>query len=218
MKLTITIPNRNRDWFLDRSIYLLSKQTLPQEYWELIIVDDGSTDYSDDVITKYKKMGIIKNFHYIRNTKKREKSGNCAITRNIGAKFGTGDYILFTDPEVMMMPDWALQHYLAHKVDIVIRPGTGFYIPAVSISSLDIVSSCNLPDTTNRDVIGYCLQPRYYHVVDRDNVKNCQGRLLGDAYNDYDWRDIVGTWNSMENKIKNVQKKFVLSDNQILSE
>ena len=52
MKLTIEMSTLNKDWFLDRSIFLLSKQSLPQNEWELIIVDDGSTDQSDDVIQR----------------------------------------------------------------------------------------------------------------------------------------------------------------------
>lgn len=196
MRLTITISNWNRDWFLDRSIYLISKQTLNQENWELIIVDDGSTDESEKVINRYKELNVIKNFHYIKKVKKREKYGNCSIARNIGAKFGTGDYILFTDPEVMPLPDWAEQHYLAHFDD----------------------NGMN----TNRNVIGYCLQPRLYHVVSKEYSKEyskeCRGPLLGDAYTDYNWFDIVGTWKIMEDKIKQIQKEYNLTDQQIRNE
>lgn len=136
MKLTIEMSNRNRDWFLDRSIYLISKQTLSQEDWELIIVDDGSTDKSEDVIKRYKDMNIIKNFHYIKNTKKRyDLQGSPALTSNIAIKSSQGDYILHTDPEIMPLPDWAEQHYITHK------------------------------RTTDKHVWGHCLHPREYHIV-----------------------------------------------------
>jgi len=137
MKLTITMSNWNREWFLDKSIYLLSKQTLNQNDWELIIVDDGSNikaEKIDKIIHNYKNQNVIKNFHYIKKITKRTKYGNCAIARNIGAKFGTGDYILFTDPEVMPMPDWAEQHLITNEKN---------------------------PKT---NCIGLCLQTRYHYV------------------------------------------------------
>ncbi len=130
--------NWNRNWFLEKSIYLLSKQTLNQDEWELIIVDDGSNikpKETDKIINKYKIQNIIKNFHYIKRINKRSKYGNCAIARNIGAKFGTGDYILFTDPEVMPMPDWAEHHLLANERG------------------------------PENNYIGYCLHTRWHHVI-----------------------------------------------------
>ncbi len=184
MKLTITISNWNRAWYLDRSIYLISRQTLPQYDWELNIVDDGSTDDSDKIIKKYKEKNIIKNFHYIKKIKKRERYGNCAIARNIGAKVGSGDYILFTDPEVMPLPDWAEQHYLAHEYN------------------------------TDKNIVGYCLQPREYHIV----TESCRGPFLGNAFTDYNWFDIVDTWKIMNNKIKKVQHEYNISDQKIRDE
>lgn len=184
LKLTITISNWNRDWFLDRSIYLISKQTLSQDDWELIVVDDGSTDKTEQVINRYKDMNIIKNFHYIKKIKKREKYGNCAIARNIGAKYGIGDYILFTDPEVMSMPDWAEQHYLAHK------------------------------GRHNTSVIGYCLNPREYHIV----TEKCRGPFLGNVYMDYDWYNILETWRIMEEEINRLKITHGVTDEDIKKE
>lgn len=212
MKLTITISNWNRDWFLDRSIYLLSKQTLNQNDWELVIVDDGSTDKTDEVISRYKNQNIIKNFHYIKKINKRKEYGNCAIARNIGAKFGSGNYILFTDPEVMPLPDWAERHYLAHKENIVIIPGTGFYTSEVSNSGVTL--SPDLQEQTDRNVVGYCMQPREYHIV----TEKCRGPFLGNAYTDYNWFDIVGTWRTMEEKMNKVKITCGITDQDIIRE
>lgn len=231
MRLTITISNWNRGWHLERSIHLISKQTLSQDEWELIIVDDGSTDNSEEIITKYKEKNIIKNFHYIKKVKKREKYGNCAIARNIGAKFGSGDYILFTDPEVMPLQDWAEKHYLAHKQRIVpltdaecvekhyladrqrifARPGGGLYKFDTS-QSLDQIYVQE--GTTDRHVIGLCLQPREYHIV----TENCKGPLLGNAYVDYNWFDIAETWKIINDKIKKAQREHNIDDRIIEDE
>ncbi len=187
MKLTITMSNWNRNWFLEKSIYLLSKQTLNQDEWELIIVDDGSNikpKETDKIINKYKIQNIIKNFHYIKRINKRSKYGNCAIARNIGAKFGTGDYILFTDPEVMPMPDWAEHHLLANERD------------------------------PENNYIGYCLHTRWHHVIN----EKCQGHFLGNAYTDYNWKEIKETWDKMEARMVEVKNKYNLTDQQIINE
>ncbi len=183
MKLTIEMPNRNRAWFLDRSIPLIAKQTLDQNDWELIIVDDGSVDESEQIIQKYKKMNIIKNFHFIKNTKKRtDKQGNPTLTCNIAIKESLGNYILHTDPEIMTFPNWAELHYLSHK------------------------------NENNKIIWGNCLHPREYHII-TDELKNqYKGQFLGNVYTDYNWSNIEGTWNKMIDKIKKVQHEFNLKD------
>ncbi len=186
MKLTITMSNWNREWFLDKSIYLLSKQTLNQDDWELIIVDDGSNikaEKIDKILLDYKNQNIIKNFHYIKKINKRTKYGNCAIARNIGAKFGTGDYILFTDPEVMPMPNWAEQHLLANLSDSI---------------------------TVESSYVGLCLLVEWHYFIN----DKCKGSFLENAYTDYNWKDIIKTWKDIEERINNVQKKYVLTDKQ----
>ncbi len=190
MKLTIGISNRNRDWFLDRSIYLLSKQTMPQDEWELIIVDDGSIDQSEDVILKDKKMNIIKNFHYIKNTVKRHDLPGCpARTCNMVVKESSGDYLLYTDPEIMPLPDWFEHHYSLHE------------------------------GKTDRSVFGHCLHPREFHIISGDGTEYCRGALLGNAYTDYDWFNIENVWKTMNEKIQKIytalERKIVtLSDIQ----
>lgn len=168
--------NWNREWFLDRSIYLLSKQTLNQDDWELIIVDDGSTikvDKIDKILHNYKNQNIIKNFHYIKKINKRTKYGNCAIARNIGAKFGTGDHMLFTDPEVMPMSDWAEQH----------------------------LSCCEKND--NNNCVGYCLHTRYHHVINDNCQGQFLGNVYTD-YNwkniDETWKQMEERINNIKIK------------------
>jgi len=189
MKLTIEMPNRNRAWFLDRSIPLIAKQTLNQDEWELIITDDGSIDESEQIIQKYKKMNIIKNFHFIKNTKKRnDGQGSPAIACNIVAKMCSGDYLLHTDPEIMPLPTWAEQHYLAHE------------------------------GKTDRHVWGECLHPREYHIINDGFGKEYKGHFLGNAYTDYNWSNIEETWKKMNDKIKEVQNRYKLSDGAIKNE
>ncbi len=210
MRLSIAIANWNRDWFLDRSIYLYSKQTLPQEEWELIVVDDGSTDQSDEVIRKYK--GIIKNFIYYRRKEKKLVSGNCSLARNIGVTGSTGDYIVFVDPEIMCLPDWAHKHCLAH----VCEPSPRIDLNRIDTGNFFIPWGATLenspPPTFNRWVHGMCLCTREHHGPPWN--KN----LFGNAYNDYDWFDINTTYKRLLNQITQSQSELKLTNRQIRDE
>jgi len=183
MKLTIAITNFNRAWYLDRSLRLLAQQTFPKDDYEVVVVDDGSIDVSDHVIEHIKSANLIKNFSYYRKKYKRVKYGNCAIVRNIGITTSTGKVIVFTDPEVMPMKDWAQKHYLAHcQGDFGEKE-----VPDESFVK-----------TTNF-VMGRAMLLRYEHAVG-----GLSGKLLGDVFNEYNWFNIEETYKKLEDKINSL--------------
>lgn len=209
MKLTIVMTNYNRGWYMDRSIFLLSRQTIPQKDWELIVVDDGSADSSDQVIHRYSEMRLIQNFKYVRKKNKRIEYGNPAIAMNIGAKLGTGDLILFTDPEVMMMPDWAENHCRA-------------LVGKLGPSSSDRKNCLNDPGCRwddpipeqNRRVLGLALCTRDFHGL----REPCRGAILGNVFDDYDWFNIEETWARLNGRISEIQTKCAFTDREIRDE
>lgn len=205
MLCTIAIANYNRGWFLDRSIYLYSRQTLPQDQWELVVVDDGSTDGSDAVIRKYKDQGIVKNYHYYRRKRKKLESGNCSLARNIGVTGSTGDYIIFVDPEIMALPNWAERHCLAHvcPLEREVNPDT------VETGLTVIPSAATLdnspPPTFNRWVHGMCFCTRAHHGKPWDR------NIWGNIYDDYDWFDIEKTYNHLRDTVIRIGEELKLT-------
>ena len=87
----ISIYNTAR--YLDDSIGSLLNQTLGFQKIQLILVNDGSTDESEDICLKYKKL-YNENIVYI----KLNHSG-VSKARNIGMKFARGKYINFLDSD-----------------------------------------------------------------------------------------------------------------------
>ncbi len=210
MKLTIALANYNRAFFLDRSIKLIAKQSLPPEVFELTIVDDGSTDESDAVIRHHKAHNVVKNFHYAKRIKPRTRYGNCAFARNIGAKIGTGELILFSDPEVMPMPDWAEQHCKTLSDNPITSPDTGKF-------RLEdpVVASWDKPTASDpRWTVGMCLATRENHVIEGQFIRPG----LGNVFADYDWLDMPTTWKRLHKAIATVQRTFNLTDRQIWDE
>lgn len=86
--ISVVIPTYNRAHRLARAI-----QSVP-DVCELIVVDDGSTDNTDDVITQFPHVKYIK----------QENSGVSAA-RNSGIKIATGNYIAFLDSDDEFSPD-----------------------------------------------------------------------------------------------------------------
>lgn len=101
--ISIITPTFNRIHLLGETIESVRRQTYAQ--WEMIIVDDGSTDPIRQLVESYDDPRL--SFHAF------EHSGNYAIARNRGLKFSQGDIIAFLDSDDL----WASQK-LARIVDI----------------------------------------------------------------------------------------------------
>jgi len=96
-KVSIILPTHNRDVLLPRAIKSVLNQTFKD--FELIIVDDGSTDNTEETIKKFQ--GKDKRIVYIKNKKNR----GAAVSRNKGIKVAKGEYIAFQDSD----DEWTLE-------------------------------------------------------------------------------------------------------------
>lgn len=91
MKLSIVVPVYNVAAYLDRFLGSLTKNLMPGI--EVILVDDGSTDESGDIIDRYYS-------EYVEFTKVIHKAnGGVSSARNAGMKHANGEYVLFLDPD-----------------------------------------------------------------------------------------------------------------------
>lgn len=111
--ISIIIPVYNGAKFLDRTLTSVKEQTYP--YWEAILVNDGSTDDSLEILKKYAQRD--ERFKII--DKKNEKT---AAARNDALKVAKGEYIAFLDNDDMLYPQYfelLLQAMQQENVDIV---------------------------------------------------------------------------------------------------
>ena len=90
-KLSIIVPVYNVEKYIDTCLRSLTQQTLQDI--EIIIVNDGTKDKSENIIEKYVKENPTKIKYY------EKENGGLSSARNYGLKYATGEYISFLDSD-----------------------------------------------------------------------------------------------------------------------
>jgi len=94
-KVTVVIPTYNRSDLLPRAIKSIQNQTY--QNYELLVVDDASTDNTDELMEQF----ISDKIKYIKLD---ENVGQC-IARNKASEKATGEYIGFLDSDDEWLPE-----------------------------------------------------------------------------------------------------------------
>lgn len=115
IKFSIIIPVYNVEKFLDKCLQTVCQMNLENK--EIILINDGSTDNSKDILQKYKEKNT-KNIKIIS-----QKNQGISKARNVGMESSTGEYILFIDSDDFIDPketEKILNEAYEAKVDILI--------------------------------------------------------------------------------------------------
>lgn len=123
MTFSVIIPVYNKALTVSRSIESVLNQSSSD--WELIVVDDGSTDdfeaaiapYADDV-----RVRVI-----------RQPNAGVSVARNRGIEAARGEFIAFLDAD----DEWLPGHLALHKRMMEREPGAGIYSSAMEMSFAD---------------------------------------------------------------------------------
>ena len=119
--VSIIIPTYNRSHFIGETLDSVLAQTY--QNWECIVVDDGSTDYTEELVEFYcKKDDRIK--FYKRPTEKPKGANTC---RNYGFDLSTGEFINWFDSDDLMLENFLganLDHF-SDQISLTIC--SGFY-------------------------------------------------------------------------------------------
>jgi len=110
LRVSVVIPTYNCLALVGRAIRSALEQTYPP--WEVIVVDDGSTDGTQEFVRG--EFGDRINYHY-------QENGGEGAARNTGIRMCSGDWIAFLDAD-----DWWVQEKLELQVAQVRNyPGAG---------------------------------------------------------------------------------------------
>lgn len=113
MKVSVIVPIYNTSQYLAKCLNSLLDQTLDE--LEIIVVNDGSTDNSQEIIEEFsKKSWKIKAF--------KKPNGGLSDARNFGLGKAEGDFIGFVDSDDYVSPEMFAEMYqkaMEHEADIV---------------------------------------------------------------------------------------------------
>jgi len=94
-RLSIVIPAYNAAATIAACLDALEAQTVGRETYEVIVVDDGSSDATRAAVERHAQVLYLEQAH-----------AGPAAARNVGARRAGGEILLFTDADCVPAPDW----------------------------------------------------------------------------------------------------------------
>lgn len=143
--VSVIMPSYNTVKFIKESINSVLNQT--HQDFELIIVDDCSTDNTDEVISKIKDERI----KYIKN----QKNSGAAVSRNRALREAKGRWIAFLDSDDVWLPE-KLEKQIAFMKDNEYKFSYTAYEEMDEESTLTGVSVTGPKKITKTGMYNYC--------------------------------------------------------------
>lgn len=94
-RLSIVSPVLNMERYLEPFLAAVLAQDYPQHGYEIILVDNGSTDRGSEIIDQHKRVRLL-----------HESSRGSYAARNRGVREARGEIIAFIDPDCIPAPGW----------------------------------------------------------------------------------------------------------------
>lgn len=99
IRLSIVVPTKNRSDKLANLFESIKKQQADPRCWELIVIDNGSTDNTRYICEKWKN--DIDNFKYVY-----DEGPGLHVGRNRGIQESEGSVIAYLDDDIVLFPNW----------------------------------------------------------------------------------------------------------------
>lgn len=172
LRLTVELSTHNRLKILKLVVEQLFKQTLPKEEYEIVLVDDGSTDGTKEWVNT---LSPPVQFTYIRQEK------DClAVARNKGIRAAKGEYILFIDDDVIAGENLLKEHLRFHDL---------FPKSVVKgwVNHIDTLHIPKIPKFTMQDISTAFFWTSNVSVKREYLIK---AGLFDEAFKEYGWEDL----------------------------
>lgn len=179
--VTIIVPIYNVEKYLNECIESILNQTYKNI--EVVLVDDGSTDNSDEIIDEYtKKDSRIVAIH--------KKNEGVSSARNDGLKIARGEYICFADADDILMEDYVEYMYNMierDKSDIALtkKMFSNFNNKQIKNDKQEIYSG----EDTAIDIMLYNIPIGVYckmfkkNFIEKENIRFLSDIYIGEGFN-----------------------------------
>jgi alpha-1,3-rhamnosyltransferase len=120
--VSVVVPSYNHARFVETTLRSIAKQTTPPK--ELIVIDDGSTDDSPQIIER-----VLREFPFPSELIARENRGLCA-TLNEGLAKTSGKYFAYLGSDDLWLPGFLRERVqvLESKADAVLAYGHAYFV------------------------------------------------------------------------------------------
>jgi GT2 family glycosyltransferase len=108
MRATIQFCTYNRAQLLERVLDACFEQTAPSDQYEVVLVDDGSSDATPEVIEASRRRATCR-FVVVS-----QENAGLARARNAGIARASGTRLIFIDDDVLPTPSFVAEHLLSH--------------------------------------------------------------------------------------------------------
>jgi glycosyltransferase involved in cell wall biosynthesis len=174
MRATIQLCTYNRSALLERVLDACFEQTTPRDEYEIVLVNDGSTDDTPAVIERAR--GRATCAFVVVN----QQNSGLAKGRNAGIARASGERIIFIDDDVLPLPNFVEEHLRTHAAhpQAIVRGG------AINVESFDQLPP---PLWTIKDYSGN------YFWTTNVSVPLATIREVGgfnESFSEYGWEDI----------------------------
>ena len=172
--VSVIIPLYNQGEFLPDAVKSVVNQTYP--YWECIIVNDGSTDNSEEVAES-----LIEQYPDYNIKLLNKKNGGLADARNYGIERSSGDFILPLDSDDMILPE------MLKKTVSVLLANKDVSIVGTDTLRFGEVNNSYQTQGLNIDVIKYLDTLNYCSLYRKEVWKQVGGYNKNMVYGYEDW-------------------------------
>jgi glycosyltransferase involved in cell wall biosynthesis len=128
---SVLIPTYNRSDILERCLQAVLNQTVPPSSYEVIVVDDGSTDNTPQIAARFADGERVRYF--------RQPNQGPSAARNLGIREARSDLVLFIGDDILCPPDLLELHaarYAEYDDGATAVLGTSIWSPELDLSPL----------------------------------------------------------------------------------